>query len=200
MPDGVVTAAFMNYEEPLQPTTRETLQGERIRLRAPVGQDKQDRMIDGRDAEFSRMVGGDPQALRPLTEVDVAQWYDRLCRDPLQWVIEADERCIGNARLHALDREHRHARYAIGIFSPRYWNCGYGTEATRLVLRFAFEQLHLHRVDLRVLEINHRAVACYHKCGFVIEGVEREGALIGGQWHSDVMMSILEQEYQAMAR
>ena len=186
----------MTYEEPEQPGARAVLHGERIKLRAPVEQDKQDRITDGRDAEFCRMVGGDPQPLRPLTEADAAQWYDRLCRDPMHWVVEADGRCIGNARLHSLDRHNRRARYAIGIFSPRYWNNGYGTETTRLVLRYAFEQMHLHRVDLHVLEINRRAIACYRKCGFVIEGLEREGALVGDQWHSEVLMSVLEQEHQ----
>lgn len=62
------------------------------------------------------------------------------------------------------------------------------------------EQLGLHRVDLRVLAYNHRAIACYEKCGFVREGVEREGALVAGEWHGDVMMSILEAEYRAASR
>jgi RimJ/RimL family protein N-acetyltransferase len=50
-------------------------------------------------------------------------------------------------------------------------------------------------VDLKVLEYNQRAIACYEKCGFVKEGIEREGALIEGKYESDVMMSILEREY-----
>jgi ribosomal-protein-alanine N-acetyltransferase len=54
----------------------------------------------------------------------------------------------------------------------------------------------LHRVDLRVLAFNRRAIACYTKRSFVIERAEREAAWIGGEWHSDVMMSILIQEYK----
>jgi [ribosomal protein S5]-alanine N-acetyltransferase len=52
-------------------------------------------------------------------------------------------------------------------------------------------------VDLRVLAFNERAIACYTKCGFVIEGRERETALIDGTWYDDVMMSILEHECDA---
>jgi len=55
--------------------------------------------------------------------------------------------------------------------------------------------LGLHRVDLRVLEYNKRAIACYQKCGFVMEGIEREGALIEDRWESDWIMSILDREY-----
>jgi RimJ/RimL family protein N-acetyltransferase len=143
------------------------------------------------------MVGGNPRDCPPLTQSEVEQWYTRLCQEPLQWVIEHDGRCIGEARLHSLDQNNRSARYAIGIFDPVHWSRGLGTEATRLVLQFAFEELKLHRVDLRVLAFNKRAIACYEKCGFVREGVVREGVLIDGDWQSDVLMSILEQEYRS---
>lgn len=96
-----------------------------------------------------------------------------------------------------VDPENRRARYAIGIFGPTFWGRGLGTEASRLVLAYAFEVLLLHRVELRVLAFNERAIACYERCGFRREGVEREGAWIGGEWQSDVIMSILEQEYRA---
>ncbi|RPJ99073.1 GNAT family N-acetyltransferase [Priestia endophytica] len=59
-----------------------------------------------------------------------------------------------------------------------------GTEITQLVLDYAFKELRLHRVDLRVLQYNKRAIRCYEKCGFIQEGIEREGAL-----------SILDREY-----
>lgn len=74
-----------------------------------------------------------------------------------------------------------------------------GDEAIRLALSYAFGSLGLHRVDLRVLEYNQRGIACYAKCGFVREGVERESACVAGVWYSDVMMSVLEHEYRALA-
>lgn len=57
--------------------------------------------------------------------------------------------------------------------------------------------LHLHRTDLRVLAFNTAAIRSYEKCGFLREGMEREGAFIGGKWESDVMMSVLEHEWRA---
>lgn len=176
---------------------RSILQGKRLVLRPPQESDKQDRLADGRNPEFRHMVGGDPHTWSPLTEIEVEQWYIQLCREPLQWVIDVAGRCIGVAQLHSLDLANRRARYAIGIFEPAYWDRGLGTEATRLVLQYAFEGLNLHRVDLRVLAFNYRAIACYEKCGFVQEGIERDGVFIGGEWQSDVMMSILEDEYRS---
>jgi RimJ/RimL family protein N-acetyltransferase len=176
---------------------RPILRGKHLVLRPPQESDKQDRLAYGRNPEFRKMVGGDPLTWSPLTEIEVEEWYIQLCQEPLEWVIETEGRCIGITRLHSLDPANRRARYAVGIFDPAYWGRGLGTEVTRLVLQYAFEVLHLHRVDLRVLAFNHRAVACYEKCGFVREGIEREGAYIGDEWQSDVMMSILEQEYRS---
>lgn len=66
-----------------------------------------------------------------------------------------------------MNHQDKRARYAVGIYNPELLGKGLGTEVTMAVLRYAFEVLGLHRVDLRVLEYNKRAIACYQKCGFV---------------------------------
>jgi ribosomal-protein-alanine N-acetyltransferase len=59
--------------------------------------------------------------------------------------------------------------------------------------------MQLHRVDMRVLTFNRRAIGCYEKCGFVHEGVERESVWIDGAWTDDMRMGILEDEYRILA-
>jgi len=183
---------------------RPVLSGNRLLLRSPIESDKQDRLSYGRNAEFlsygrnaefRRMVGSDPQNPPPLTVEEVERWYHKILAGEFCWVIELEGRCIGTAQLRSVDKDDRRARYAIGIFDPGCWGKGYGTEATKLILRHAFEELRLHRVDLKVRTFNHRAIACYEKCGFVREGVEREASLIDGKWQSDLLMSILDHEY-----
>lgn len=142
------------------------------------------------------MVGGDYRSLRPLTLAEVKRSYRRLQADQFGWSVEYTGRCIGSARLHGLVQADQRASYAIGIWDSKVWGQGLGTEVTRLVLRYAFERLRLHRVSLRVLAYNHRAIRCYEKCGFVREGVERESALVAGEWHDDFIMGILQQEYR----
>lgn len=175
------------------------LRGQRIYLRPPSQDDIADRLASGREREYVRLCGGDPRNVEPLTIQEATAWLERMSACPNCWSIQVDGRCVGTTRLHHLDRENRRARYAIGIFDARARGLGYGTEATRLVLRYAFETLGLHRVDLRVLAFNRQAIACYERCGFVQEGVEREGVLIAGEWQSDVWMSILESEYRLIA-
>lgn len=175
------------------------LGGRWVTLRRAEGRDKQDRLAAGNDAETVRMFGGDYRTLPPFTDEDAERWYQSQLREPYAWVAEVDGRCIGGARLHSVNTTDRRARFAAGIFDAAMQGQGTGTEMTRLVLRFVFEALGLHRVELRVLDYNERAIAVYEKCGFVREGVERESALVAGEWQSDVVMSILEQEYRALA-
>jgi len=56
--------------------------------------------------------------------------------------------------------------------------------------------MNLHRVDLKVLDYNKRAIRCYEKCGFKSDGILRDSAFIEGAFHSDVTMSILEDEWE----
>ncbi len=73
---------------------------------------------------------------------------------------------------------------------------GLGTEALRLALRYAFDDLRLHKIYLRVLEYNVRARRAYEKCGFVVEGHLREEMRVGGEWHTLVYMGVLAPEFE----
>ena len=120
--------------------------------------------------------------------------------DHCAWAIEWEGQLIGGVRLDDLDLASRSATLAIGIYHPRWWDRGLGTEAADLVLAHAFDGLQLHRVALRVLAFNERAVASYRKLGFVEEGRERESAFIDGEWHDDLRMSVLDREWRAHTR
>jgi RimJ/RimL family protein N-acetyltransferase len=77
---------------------------------------------------------------------------------------------------------------------------GLGSEAVALALGYAFDVLKLHRVSLRVVDYNLRAIRAYQKCGFVVEGREREAAFVDGIWRDDVMMAVLDREYAEIQR
>lgn len=163
-------------------------------LRKPKLSDKNERLTYGRPKEFRKMCGGDLRTIQPFTEEDAQNFYDQITSRPYEWIIELHKKMIGTARL-TLGNTDNGARYAIGIFDESFYSKGIGTKVTKAVLNYAFNNLHLHRVDLRVLEFNYRGIHCYEKCGFIKEGVEREGAYIEDTYYSDVMMSILENEF-----
>ena len=85
---------------------------------------------------------------------------------------------------------------AIAIYDRNMLGMGVGTAAIQLLLRHAFCELKLHRIGIRVLAYNDRAIRSYAKCGFILEGRERETAFVDGEWHDDFMMGLLSTEFQ----
>ena len=151
-----------------------TLIGDRVIIRRSRPSDAADRLAAGYSPDLTRAYGGDPRERRTMTPPDAARWQQALAKEPFAWAIEYHGRCIGTVRLHSLEWSSRAARLAIGLFVPDTWGRGLGSESIRLVLRCAFEGFGLHRVGLRVLDSNPRAIRAYEKCGFVREGHERE--------------------------
>jgi len=81
-----------------------------------------------------------------------------------------------------------------------YRDAGLGTEALPLALDYAFSELDLHKVFLRVLDFNARAIHVYEKCGFRQEGLLREEMYSEDAWHHLIYMGILRHEYEALRR
>jgi len=104
---------------------------------------------------------------------------------------------IGNAGLYAVNWVARCAEYRIVIGEKKYQNKGYGTEATKLVVRYAFDKLNLNKVFLGVNADNKAAVKAYKKAGFVQEGVLRQEIYRNGKYYDAICMSILRKEFYA---
>ena len=106
-----------------------------------------------------------------------------------------DERIIGGIGLDAIYWTHRDAFVGIGIGDKEDWGKGYGTDAMRILLRYAFTELNLRRVTLDVFEYNPRGIRSYEKAGFVIEGRVREAVMREGRRWDMVYMGILREEW-----
>ncbi|MEN3385183.1 MAG: hypothetical protein V7608_5227 [Hyphomicrobiales bacterium] len=170
------------------------LQGERVTLRPPRLEDIDARLKLGIDPEIHHMYGGSRDDLRPMTPDAARRWVQRISDHKHAWVIEA-QTLIGEVRLDRLDARDCRAALAIGIEDPQRLGRGLGTETIRLILNYAFGKLTLHRLSVRVIAYNARAIRAYEKCGFIVEGREREAALVDGAWHDDLMMGLLDWEY-----
>jgi RimJ/RimL family protein N-acetyltransferase len=64
------------------------------------------------------------------------------------------------------------------------------------VLRYAFDELGLRRVQLYVDEDNLRAIRCYEKCGFGREGLLRSYRLREGKPVNEIVMAALREEFE----
>jgi RimJ/RimL family protein N-acetyltransferase len=95
---------------------------------------------------------------------------------------KATDELIGTTGLTEVDqRVSKSCYYRILIGESRYWNRGYGTEATRLMMRLAFERHGLEHVNLEVFEYNQRALTAYERVGFIRVGEHSEWPELGGE-------------------
>ncbi len=178
-----------------------TLVGPRVTLRAFSPEDVAPRQRLGWHREIERGYGSD-RGTGPMSDEEATGWLGHLeAREAAGarcWAIESGGRLAGAVFLSDVREAGRKARLAIGMYSPDHVGRGLGTEAIRLVLRHAFGTLGMHRVDLKVLADNDRAIAAYRACGFVEEGRERESCWVEGRWHDDVVMGVLDREFAAV--
>lgn len=171
-----------------------------VALRDPMDQDAQVHFSNPPAAEIVRMYGGETTNLPEADLERSNRWLEWLRDHPFAKVIICDGEPVGHVRLHSLEKADKRARMAIGLFAETHLGRGIGRKAIGLTLDHAFGTMGLHRIDLRVLSFNKRAIRCYASCGFVHEGTEREAVWICGSWHDDWIMGILAHEHNVTAQ
>jgi len=152
------------------------------------------------DPDFLRLY--DPGA-RPRTEDQIAQTIAAQQESPNSHVFAirtlASPEMIGYVELDSIMWAQRVGWLSIGFGSAEHRGKGYGTEAMQLLLRFAFADLGLHRVQLTVYAHNFAAIHLYEKLGFVREGTFREFLELDGTRVDLCLYGILQREWQARA-
>lgn len=98
---------------------------------------------------------------------------------------------LGNIGLDNID--YKNGRATLGIFIGEEDNLskGYGSEAIKLIICYAFEELRLHNINLNVFDDNIRAQKAYVKCGFVECGRRHDALYRNGKYHDEIMMEII---------
>lgn len=129
------------------------------------------------------------------------QWYENYLRtrnNNIRAVIvssEKEKEVLGLVSLTNIDTIHRSAVFHIMIGEQDNREKGIGYFATIKILKHAFNDLNLNRVELTVLESNTRAIKLYEKVGFKKEGIKRKSVYKNGQFLDMIMMSILKEEF-----
>ena len=149
------------------------------------------------DFAVTRMLGPMP---RPLTLEQEEQWYERANTRGdavVQFTIyEKDTgRPIGTTGLHDIDHRNRTALFGITIGEPDARGKGCGTEATQLMLDYAFTVQGLHNVMLLVHEYNPAGIRAYTNAGFKEFGRRRESQFMGGKYWDVIHMECLATEW-----
>ena len=170
-----------------------TLDGARVRLRAPRAGDAADVLAVFGDAGHLRYWSHGPladlDAARAYVDGIGAGWRERRL---FQWAVTEPpaDRLLGTVTLVGWDREHRRAEVGF-IVHPAQAGRGLATDAVRTALRFAFGPMGLHRVEADVDPDNAASLRVLERLGFRREGLLRERWFTFGRWKDTVLLGLL---------
>jgi RimJ/RimL family protein N-acetyltransferase len=165
------------------------------------------RAFERDDAERCYRWMNDPNIVRTLkTRYPIAfqneiEWLDRAMHvspndSERHFAIEKkdDRSHIGNASIHDIEWVSRTAAFGLFIGEPSAWNKGFGSDAIRTLVRFAFDEMNLRKLRNNVFDYNDRAKHILETQGFVQEGRLRKEFYREGSYHDIVLLSIFRGE------
>ena len=154
-----------------------------------------------RDTEYFRLLDMSPAWVPSAKKIK--EWIEKDLEKerPSEYLFHIrtlqEDRLIGFTGLFGDQWFHGDCWVGIGIGERDCWSKGYGTDAMRVILRYAFTELNQHRVTLGVFDYNPRAIRSYEKAGFKIEGRERQRLHRDGERADIVIMGVLREEWLA---
>jgi RimJ/RimL family protein N-acetyltransferase len=171
------------------------LTGEKITLRALRDDDLA--AMYAIASELATWEERNPTPPRPLGLAEYREKFTKMITDDdgeVTLAIEADDALIGRCDLFHIDNLTHSAEVGIALQASARGQ-GYGTDALRVLVRFAFQRRNLRRVYLSAIASNLGGLASYCKVGFVEEGRRRESAWVRGQYEDEVEMGLLRSEW-----
>jgi RimJ/RimL family protein N-acetyltransferase len=158
------------------------------------------RAFEREDAERCYRWMNDPSIVRTLkTRYPIAfqneiEWLDRAMHSvstERHFAIERkdDRTHIGNASIHDIDWVCRTGMFGLFIGEPSAWNRGFGGDAVRTLVRFAFDEMNLQKLRIHVFEYNERAKHVLETQSFVQEGRLRREFYREGSYHDILVYS-----------
>ena len=162
------------------------------------------RAFEREDADRCYRWMNDPNIVRtlksryPLAFANEVEWLDRAMRpasNERHFAIERkDDRAhIGNASIHDIDWVSRTGWFGLFIGEPTAWNRGFGSDAIATLVRFAFEDMNLHKRRINVFDYNEKAKHVLASRGFVQEGKLARDFYREGGYHDIVILSIFRE-------
>jgi ribosomal-protein-alanine N-acetyltransferase len=133
----------------------------------------------------------------PHPSVEFTRAFLRMFTAPslLSWAIVAPEsgKVVGMVFLHSLNKHHKRAELSFNV-ARSHWKRGIATEAARQVLRFAFTQMGLNRIEATCMPANAASRRVLEKLGFTHEGRSRRSHRRHDGFHDMELFALLRDE------
>jgi len=171
------------------------LRGENVTLRPVERADLKVLHQHRNDLEVHLLANDDPWVPRPFEGFE--KFYEEHLKptEPEAWfAMEVDGRLIGDCGLWDFDITSRRCELGIAIGERDCWGKGYGREAVRLLVDYAFRHHNLVKVCLETTADNERAIRAYEAAGFQREGLLRRHAWVDGTYLDVVVMGALRDD------
>lgn len=163
------------------------------------------RAMEKSDCEMIRNMFNDPEIedlvvgwAFPVSQFAQEKWLEAHYGDQrnLRFVIETeDDGPVGIATLTDIDWKNRRATHGIKLSSKEKRTKGIGTDTVMAIMRYAFDELGLHRLDGSWFDTNAASKGLYKKCGWVEEGIKREYVYKKGKFRDLTIVGILASDY-----
>lgn len=147
------------------------------------------------DEEINMCTGSQ----RVISKQSIVEYVNRIMDDETRYdllICNLEDGIIGESVLNEIEWDTKNCNFRICLFRHETCGQGVGEQVIKETLKFGFETLKLHRIELEVFDFNHRAYRAYEKSGFIKEGIKRKAHLQEDGTYCDVIiMSILEEDY-----
>jgi len=138
--------------------------------------------------------GYDKGSAQRFVRESVAAWADGRAFDFAIRLIDDPDLHIGNVSVWPTSVQNKIAEIGYWISSSET-GMGYGAEATTRAMQIGFEELGMHKLQLRIAIGNERSDRIARRLGFVEEGVLRDEVKVGNSWLDHMSWSMLENEW-----
>ena len=116
-----------------------------------------------------------------------------------RFIIETEEDgAVGIATLTDIDWKNRHATHGIKLANTKNRTKGVGTDTVMALMRYAFDELGLNRLDGSWFDFNTASKKMYTKCGWKEEGIKREYVYKKGTWRDLTIVGVLAKDYREL--
>lgn len=173
------------------------LRGQGVTVRELQMEDAENLAALFADPDVGRYIPPPPSSGKDFTRFINWAHEQRLSGSVLCFAIVPDgcEAAVGVLQLHELQPPFQNVEWGFVLGKP-YWGTGLFQRATEVLLRFAFDTIGVRRLEARAMAANARANAVLRRMGATEEGHLRQSFLLGGQYHDDVLWSILAADWR----